>query len=606
MLRRIKRGLCLLLVCAMLLALVSGTAFAVEAEESVAYSMEPMIAPSETGDYRLRGESRFSADLSMTWGTEQVKGVSQERVRLTFWANNGTGDYEVVGAYIGETYGDAMARALPPLSIAVNHGFSGTWSFEPVGHPFFQPQVDPFLPITDESPRELFALWIRQPPPPHDSITHSFVGNGGTPRQQWTQPWWSEIETFGDAFQRIEQPIKEGYLFAGWFSAPEGGVQIRATDAIEIHLEWYRFRHLYAQWEQETLPPPLFADVSPTAWYYPYVRTVSENNIMSGVGNNQFNPQVNVTRSAVAALLFRVHNGRTANEQDDRNNNFNDVGNTWYAPYVTWAFDNNIVSGTSPTTFNPHGNITRQEFATMVYRYAMNMTVLHDGEVSTVQQWEQWLQFADREQIATWAQDALRWMNFRGIVTGSTTTTINPLGTATRAEAATVMMRFVEQIPPPHFPATRSNSMRTGMPVPLAVGVNREVHSLTDHSFFITVANSISQLRAIYANDFISDGINYIYGYTDVFFNDKAIVVMALMENSGGFSHDIELVRSGNVLGVNIRRFVPGAGYSEGEWWCVSSGEPISLPGNISERRILLEVNREDITGITSIEYFRH
>ena len=184
-----------------------------------------------------------------------------------------------------------------------------------------------------------------------------------------------------------------------------------------------------------------FDDVGANQWYANAVQFVYENNIMSGIGNNQFDPQGNITRSAVTALLFRIHNGRTANEQDDRNNNFNDVENAWYAPYVTWAFNNNIVSGTSPTTFNPQGNITRQEFATMVYRYAMNMTDLQDGNVSSAQ----WSQFTDREQIATWAYSALRWMNFHGIVTGSTSTTISPTATVTRAEAAMIMMRFVRE-----------------------------------------------------------------------------------------------------------------------------------------------------------------
>jgi len=123
-----------------------------------------------------------------------------------------------------------------------------------------------------------------------------------------------------------------------------------------------------------------FTDVRGGRWYSEAVRFVYERNIMGGVGNNQFDPQGHLTRAQAAALLFRVHNERPANEQDDRNSNFNDVNNEWFAPYVTWAFNNGIVTGVSPTTFNPHGNIMRQEFATMVYRYAMNMTVFRDME----------------------------------------------------------------------------------------------------------------------------------------------------------------------------------------------------------------------------------
>jgi len=184
-----------------------------------------------------------------------------------------------------------------------------------------------------------------------------------------------------------------------------------------------------------------FSDVPDGAWFAEAVGFVYEHNIMGGVGNNRFDPQGHLTRAAVAALLFRVHNGRAANAEDDRNNDFVDVADTaWYAPYVTWAFDNSIVMGTSPTIFNPHGNITRQEFAVMVYRYAVNMTVLGAWSFAVSAQWRE---FTDRGQIARWAYLALHWMNFQGIMAGSTATTINPTGTATRAEAAVMMMRFV-------------------------------------------------------------------------------------------------------------------------------------------------------------------
>ena len=187
-----------------------------------------------------------------------------------------------------------------------------------------------------------------------------------------------------------------------------------------------------------------FTDVREGAWYAEAVQFVYEHDIMGGVGGNRFDPQGNLTRAQVTALLFRTHHAREANAEDDRDNNFDDVGNAWYAPYITWAFDNGIVQGTSETTFNPHGNISRQEFATMVYRYAMNLTALFDWDRVSAQ----WSQFADRDQIATWAYSALRWMSWQGVVTGSSATTIDPAGTTTRAEAAIMMMRFVERLPP--------------------------------------------------------------------------------------------------------------------------------------------------------------
>ena len=150
-----------------------------------------------------------------------------------------------------------------------------------------------------------------------------------------------------------------------------------------------------------------FSDVPDGQWYSEAVQFVYENNIMGGVGNNQFNPRGNLTRAEVTALLFRIHNGRTANASDSRQNNFTDVNTEWFAAYVTWASNNDIVNGTTATTFSPNNRITRQEFATMVYRYAIIMTVLDDWDGTSAQ----WSQFTDHGQIALWAQNALQWMN---------------------------------------------------------------------------------------------------------------------------------------------------------------------------------------------------
>jgi len=183
----------------------------------------------------------------------------------------------------------------------------------------------------------------------------------------------------------------------------------------------------------------LFNDVDDDQWYSEAVQFVYEHNIMGGVGNNQFNPQGHLTRAAAAAVLFRAHNGRTANADDSRTHPFTDVPDDWSLPYIAWAYQNNIVMGSTPTTFNPNGNVTRQEFATMMYRHAMNMADLR----VEYRDLARWFQFVDRDYTAPWATQALMWVNSRGVITGSTTTTINPTGTASRAEVATMMMRFM-------------------------------------------------------------------------------------------------------------------------------------------------------------------
>jgi len=186
-----------------------------------------------------------------------------------------------------------------------------------------------------------------------------------------------------------------------------------------------------------------FTDVRYSAWYAQAVQYVWMRNIVGGTTTTTYSPQGNLTRAEVTALIFRMQMGRRATNTDSRTNNFTDVGSEWFAPYVTWAFNNNIVSGTTATTFNPNGRITRQEFATMIYRFATSQM---GGMTDSGRQSSQWSRFTDRNQVASWAYNPLRWMNYHGIVTGIDGPRINPNGTATRAEAAMMMMRTVQAL----------------------------------------------------------------------------------------------------------------------------------------------------------------
>jgi len=186
-----------------------------------------------------------------------------------------------------------------------------------------------------------------------------------------------------------------------------------------------------------------FTDVRDGQWYSEGIQFVFANGIMEGVGGNQFAPNRNLTRAEVSALIFRFHHGRVANANDSTSNHFNDVGSAWYAPYITWVNNNNIDNGIEQNQFGPNRHATRQEFAAMMYRYAMSLR----GSTDRGQQSQQWNQFTDRSQIASWAYAPLRWMNYHGIIQGRTSTTINPEGTLTRAEAATIFMRFMTVLP---------------------------------------------------------------------------------------------------------------------------------------------------------------
>ena len=191
---------------------------------------------------------------------------------------------------------------------------------------------------------------------------------------------------------------------------------------------------------QPTPPETQFADV-PGHWGVDAMLFVNDMGIMQGTSSNTFAPNANFTRAQVVATLYRTANAEmaVAAELVPARQIFNDVPTgRWYAHYVAWAYENNIVTGVGGDRFAPNDNVTREQFATMMHRFAGFMD--YD---TTVRQSSQWNNFTDRGQVSTWATNGLTWANYHGLITGRTSTTTVPQGTATRAEAATILTRFV-------------------------------------------------------------------------------------------------------------------------------------------------------------------
>lgn len=190
---------------------------------------------------------------------------------------------------------------------------------------------------------------------------------------------------------------------------------------------------------EEELP---FADVTSDNWFYPYVRFVHDNGIMQGTTSTTFAPNQNFSRAMVVATLYRAVHGDTAREipYEDNRTIFSDVSeNAWYSPYSAWAYDNGIVTGVGGNRFAPNQDVTREQFATMLYRFAELME--YDVEIH---QGKQWNDFTDISQISEWADDALTWANYHALITGRTATSIVPSGTAIRAEASAILTRFMQ------------------------------------------------------------------------------------------------------------------------------------------------------------------
>ena len=185
-------------------------------------------------------------------------------------------------------------------------------------------------------------------------------------------------------------------------------------------------------------PPPRgqlpFTDVSPTAWFYPYVRTVWERGIFQGTSQNRFSPQQGMTRAMFAQMLAN-HEGIST--QGYTTSTFGDVSTTaWYFGAVEWAAQMGIVEGVGNGNFVPSDQITREQMAVMLYRYAnVAGTALPQGTAIT---------FSDQNTIAHWAANGVSAIQRAGIITGRPNGNFDPRATATRAEVAALFARFLE------------------------------------------------------------------------------------------------------------------------------------------------------------------
>lgn len=179
----------------------------------------------------------------------------------------------------------------------------------------------------------------------------------------------------------------------------------------------------------------IFTDVTQSAWYSQAVNYVTRSGLMSGTSTGVFSPDGAMTRAMLVTVLWRAEGQPEAASSTS----FTDVTDgSWYSSAVSWAVENGIVNGTSDTAFSPDKSITRQEIAAILQRYAKykNADVTQTADLSS---------YADNSEIASWASDAMAWAVKSGVITGATSTTLAPSSNATRAQVATMLMRYMQQ-----------------------------------------------------------------------------------------------------------------------------------------------------------------
>ena len=178
----------------------------------------------------------------------------------------------------------------------------------------------------------------------------------------------------------------------------------------------------------------IFTDVPAASWYVPYVQYVYSYGLMDGTSATTFAPKSPLTRAMVAQILYaQAYKPEVTGESV-----FSDVTNSdsWYYDAVIWASQNKVVAGYPDGTFQPKGNVTREELAMMLYA--------REGKPK-VSDWSL-KAFADADKVQGWAKDAIVWANQVGIIYGSADNGelyLNPQGNATRAEAATMLSKYL-------------------------------------------------------------------------------------------------------------------------------------------------------------------
>ncbi len=215
-------------------------------------------------------------------------------------------------------------------------------------------------------------------------------------------------------------PYYGSYYPSQWFST----ILYRCTDTEEVVL-------YYSSGLAHECPSAAFADINENDWYHEAVDFMVKNDYMNGVSETSFAPNDTLTRAMVVTVLYRM----AGSPEVEAPSTFTDVEeDKWYSDAIAWAQANNVVNGMSETTFEPMTAVTREQIATILYRYS----------AATAPEADMLESYPDADKISAWALEAMNWAVEQGIFKGDEQGKLNPISNATRAEFATIMYRFTK------------------------------------------------------------------------------------------------------------------------------------------------------------------
>ena len=226
-------------------------------------------------------------------------------------------------------------------------------------------------------------------------------------------------------------PTWRGHIFIGWYS--ERSLMNKVSG---VYLT--KDMTVYASWRVDENPGTganPFTDVSEKDWFYGDVMFVYENGLMLGTSKTLFSPHGTATRGMMATILWRMEGSPVPKGK----NSFTDVEDgKWYADAITWTAENGIFAGYGKDKFGPDDPITREQLAAIFYRYAdyKGYDLAVKGNLD---------KFKDADKITDYAKTAMQWAVGSGLMKGKSGNLLDPQGTATRAEIAAMLHRFIEK-----------------------------------------------------------------------------------------------------------------------------------------------------------------
>ena len=344
--------------------------------------------------------------------------VPAKYITISFDPNGGTGTMKPMRVKAGVGYTLPECTFTPPEGKEFAGWLAVNGNVYPAGHDVYS--------TYDQS---LKATWKDKKVA---EVTISFDPNGGTGTMQPMTVKSGENFTLPEC--TFTPP--EGKEFAGWLAAngtvyPAGDIAFSTTDSV-----------LKATWKDkaEVDVTQMFTDVTKN-WAYPGIQYCVTHGIMGGMGDGTFAPTGTTTRAQIVQILYNLEGTPAVSGTTP----FTDLTANWYKPAILWAYQNNVVAGTSPTTFDPERPVTREQIAVILTQYMFHVLKMErtwtPADLS---------KFPDGANVSSWAKEAMQDAVALGLINGTKASDglvyLDPQGSAARQQVATILMNFCQNV----------------------------------------------------------------------------------------------------------------------------------------------------------------